>query len=335
MNSQDFRNLQEAYLDVYDEGKVPWDDPAHPLQSGHTPAEKNRAKRARTGVEDPNKSQMDISDKDMVRYGGMKTADDTETSKAPKQKKTIFGKKKPLEHETPPHEFKKDRILDPTRTDNQYGMNQHSSRGGNATRGQARRYVGGQYLAGKFPADAADSSIFPTPIKQGDTRRRTSKKWGGPNPRTRKENVDLYDIILSHLIDEGYAETPESALAIMGNMSEDWMGSIVEEMFNEELTGERRKRAIKLGYKELATGKEGSRTTENPDKNLPTKRSGGGVRRNPEWSNPGQSLGAAKVDVTGKKESDRGSGNKAARRAGKKVKDNEDRYYWNDEDPDF
>ena len=50
MNSQEYRNLQEAYLDVYDEGKVPWDDPAHPLQSGHTPAEKNRAKRERTGV---------------------------------------------------------------------------------------------------------------------------------------------------------------------------------------------------------------------------------------------------------------------------------------------
>ena len=230
MNSQDFRNLQEAYMEVYsvDEGKVPWNDPNRPLQSGHTPAEKNRAKRARTGVEDPNKSQMDISDKDMVRYGGMKTADDTETSKAPKQKKTLFGKKKPLEHETPPHEFKKNRRLDPTRTDNQYGMNQPSSRGGNATRGQARRYVGGQYLAGKFPADAADSSIFPTPIKQGDTRRRTSKKWGGPNPRTRKENVDLYDIILSHLLDEGYAETPEAAESIMMNMSEEWIESIYE-----------------------------------------------------------------------------------------------------------
>ena len=331
MNSQEYRNLQEAYLNVYDEGKVPWNDPNRPLQSGHTPAEKNRAKRERTGVEDPNKSQMDIPDKDMVRYGGMKTADDTETSKAPKQKKTLFGKPKPLEHETPPHEFKKDRKLDPKQTGNEYSMNRHSSGTGNSTRGQARRAVGANFAGYRD----GDSSIFPTPIKQGDTRRRTSKKWGGPNPRTRKENVDLYDIILSHLIDEGYADTQESALAIMGNMSEDWMGSIVEEMFNEELTGERRKRAIKLGYKELATGKEGSRTTENPDKNLPTKRSGGGVRRNPEWSNPGQSLGAAKVDVTGKKESDRGSGNKTARRAGKKVKDNEDRYYSNDEDPDF
>ena len=42
------------------------------------------------------------------------------------------------------------------------------------------------------------------------------------------EAVDLYDIILSHLLDEGYAETPEAAEAIMVNMSEEWRESIVE-----------------------------------------------------------------------------------------------------------
>ena len=41
---------------------------------------------------------------------------------------------------------------------------------------------------------------------------------------------DLYDIILSHLLDEGYAETPEAAEAIMVNMSEEWRGSIVEDL---------------------------------------------------------------------------------------------------------
>jgi len=171
---------RETYLDVY-EGKVPWNDSKYPLQSGHTPAEKNKAKRSRTGVEDPNKHQMDISDKDMARYGGMKEVDDTETSNAPKQKKTLLGKKKPLEHKTPPHEFKKDRRLDTTRTDNQYGMSQSAKGGGgNATRGQARRYVGGKF---KGNADWADSNIFPSPIEQGDTRKRTPKKWGGPNPK--------------------------------------------------------------------------------------------------------------------------------------------------------
>ena len=38
---------------------------------------------------------------------------------------------------------------------------------------------------------------------------------------------DLYDIILSHLLDEGYADTQEAAEAIMVNMSEDWRQSII------------------------------------------------------------------------------------------------------------
>ena len=43
----------------------------------------------------------------------------------------------------------------------------------------------------------------------------------------RKEQVDLYDVILSHLLDEGYADTVEAAEAIMVNMSEDWRESIL------------------------------------------------------------------------------------------------------------
>ena len=45
--------------------------------------------------------------------------------------------------------------------------------------------------------------------------------------KTQKEQVDLYDIIFSHLLDEGYAETPEAAEAIMVNMSEEWRDSII------------------------------------------------------------------------------------------------------------
>jgi hypothetical protein len=42
------------------------------------------------------------------------------------------------------------------------------------------------------------------------------------------EAYDLYDIILSHLIDEGYADTQEQAEVIMVNMSEEWRDSIIE-----------------------------------------------------------------------------------------------------------
>ena len=45
--------------------------------------------------------------------------------------------------------------------------------------------------------------------------------------RMNKESYDLYDIILSHLITEGYADTNENALVIMANMSEEWKNSII------------------------------------------------------------------------------------------------------------
>ena len=44
----------------------------------------------------------------------------------------------------------------------------------------------------------------------------------------KKEEVDIFDAILEHLIAEGYADTNESALVIMANMSEEWRQSIVE-----------------------------------------------------------------------------------------------------------
>ena len=47
------------------------------------------------------------------------------------------------------------------------------------------------------------------------------------------EEFDVYDVILFHLLDEGYAETEEAAEAIMVNMSEEWRESIVEEILDE------------------------------------------------------------------------------------------------------
>jgi hypothetical protein len=43
-----------------------------------------------------------------------------------------------------------------------------------------------------------------------------------------KNSFDPFDAILEHLVAEGYADTNESALAIMANMSEEWRESIVE-----------------------------------------------------------------------------------------------------------
>jgi hypothetical protein len=45
--------------------------------------------------------------------------------------------------------------------------------------------------------------------------------------RMKTMSKEGYDSILSYLINEGYAETQEAALAIMVNMSEDWRESII------------------------------------------------------------------------------------------------------------
>ena len=63
---------------------------------------------------------------------------------------------------------------------------------------------------------------------------RASGKYAGMLRRKKqglsyKEETDLYDIILSHLLDEGYAETPEAAEKIMVNMGEEWLNDILDE----------------------------------------------------------------------------------------------------------
>ena len=72
------------------EGKVEWDNPKRPLESGLTPREKNRAKRISTGVENPDKIP---SEKDLDRYGKLKIAhDDEKGKKIPRGKRHKFDR---------------------------------------------------------------------------------------------------------------------------------------------------------------------------------------------------------------------------------------------------
>jgi hypothetical protein len=50
--------------------------------------------------------------------------------------------------------------------------------------------------------------------------------------KLQKSSFDIFDVIKGHLLDEGYADTEQAALAIMANMSEEWRQSIVEGGFN-------------------------------------------------------------------------------------------------------
>ena len=53
----------------------------------------------------------------------------------------------------------------------------------------------------------------------------------------KKGGKDMFEHILEHLVAEGYADTNESALAIMANMSEEWRQSIINESLLDVVRG--------------------------------------------------------------------------------------------------
>lgn len=76
----------KTYNRCVKEGKVEWDNPKRPLQSGLTPREKNRAVRKRLGIENPDTDKPSFfkggpSEKDYERYGKLKAAHDAEKDK--------------------------------------------------------------------------------------------------------------------------------------------------------------------------------------------------------------------------------------------------------------
>jgi hypothetical protein len=71
--------------------------------------------------------------------------------------------------------------------------------------------------------------------------------------------------LLSYLLDEGYAETPEAAEKIMVNMSEEWRESIVEESMPPRRSKEERsKRAKELGDRQTIRNVVGKYNKEKP-----------------------------------------------------------------------
>jgi len=71
----------------------------------------------------------------------------------------------------------------------------------------------------------------------GDNKTQTAKPKPTPKPQSNQErnpyglnqDFDIFDAIKGHLLDEGYAETEDAAIAIMANMGEEWRNSILEQ----------------------------------------------------------------------------------------------------------
>ena len=165
MNSQELRNLQEAYMEVYDEGYK-----SFPYEKVKAKSKKLKTDRESLGKKPlTGKSDSEISD----------TLNKMEKSR---NRETRLGLQSNIAHSFVPKQKEKS----------------------NRNRPESE----------KRSKTASNEKKFGNRLTRSD-------KQGI------KDSYDLYDIILSHLLDEGYAETPEQAQVIMVNMSEDWKNSIL------------------------------------------------------------------------------------------------------------
>jgi len=194
MNSQDLYNLQEAYLDVYsfDEGYVD-----EGLKKAFIQAYGRASNAASGSYSDENDAER--AEKIRAHIGkryGPETLKHADTHAYVQRVGTRYGKPEPR--------IQKNRFFKPT-------------------------------AAGKMPKSAQTG--FKNELLMNKSHRGNSTIGGVTKPKHWNkvggekglpEQVDLYDIILSHLLDEGYADTFEAAEAIMVSMSEDWRESIVE-----------------------------------------------------------------------------------------------------------
>jgi len=215
MNSQDIQNLQESYLAVYDDetretlefgnwvndlldegydlSDYTWDELYETyIGEERAPGVKPYEPRKRRPL-DPEK-KLSGEQGDGSGYG-----DDT------KFKKPDDKIKKPGTEVPAPKKGGYGRIF----SNIPYGIGAHGNR--NRSRNSTIR--------GMDPGAPRSEKIAPK------EKTKSSKEVVR---KTKNEEVDIYDIILSHLLDEEYADTYEAAEAIMVNMSEDWRDSVVE-----------------------------------------------------------------------------------------------------------
>jgi hypothetical protein len=165
MNYQDFRDLQEAYLEVVEN------------------------------------QQLDEEERPIYGRGGKLRRTETPLE--------VLGK----------HATARDK-----RTKHNIPRGGRTFPAGKPDEGNPSSLFSGEYDRGKGSKAARRAAALkkPEPKKSFPNRLRRSDGQGI------RDSYDYYDIIFSHLLDEGYAETPEAAEVIMVNMSEEWRQSIVE-----------------------------------------------------------------------------------------------------------
>ena len=191
MNSQELRNLQEAYMEVVENQQLDEAEGSY----GKTPESTKRWNKATL-------SRMHKPASEYPNRGDKKK----EVAKYSKHNQRTMS----LQH------------------DASRGPGKKSPRGVGGRQGlkmtqQDRDDARGQAEYGHIGYDPSFDGPPSSPGSKPKGKKLERQKKTGVSA----ESFDIYDIILSHLLDEGYAETPEAAEAIMVNMSEEWRQSIL------------------------------------------------------------------------------------------------------------
>ena len=98
------------------------------------------------------------------------------------------------------------------------------------------------------------------------------------------EEFDIFDAILEYLVTEGYADTNESALVIMANMSEEWREDIVEatatppSKFNIRRGLDAKSRRLRRSSDFYAYGQD----PDPEERKISTSKGEGGITKNPK-----------------------------------------------------
>jgi hypothetical protein len=189
MNSQDLYNLQEAYIGVYADLDEERAEGVKPYGGGKDVGDKMRAGHGIKITPKPLSGEKGDGSGfgDPKKFGKPDDKIEKPGTTVPPFKKGGYGRISPV---IP------------------YGI------GANATKSRSANS-----RIRRLDPGAPTSQKLPPEDKKKPSKEIIRKKTN--------EEVDIYDIILSHLIDEGYADTYEAAEAIMVNMSEDWRDSIL------------------------------------------------------------------------------------------------------------
>ena len=238
MNSQDIQNLQESYLAVYDDetrenlefenwvnnlldegydlSSYTWDEMAkiyideeraegvRPYKAGPTQAEvRADAKKSEKAKKDKDKDKAGYGPEDKFKSDWKLRAVPSSTSKRKDGTEETVSQR--MDREAP----YKTRPFSPLFTK------------------QGSRTASAVTRATEGPGEPQSVTM---PRKKSKPSKEIVRK-------NLNNSYDLYDVILSYLLDEGYADTYESAEAIMVNMSEEWRESIVESLVDAVASG--------------------------------------------------------------------------------------------------